>query len=181
MKPISRCWKPLPCLLGAVFLFTACVSPKDGQQMDPMSSQSQEQSAQTDPLMFLDQELMAQIRAGEPGGLVKIARSNGFPGPSEVLAASTSLDLNATQLNKASEWAQSTRQKARELGQRLLIKEKYLAKQFADGKPDPRMIERLSMEIARIQGMIRALHLKSHIEMRGILDQKQLTRLYPKQ
>jgi Spy/CpxP family protein refolding chaperone len=65
---------------------------------------------------------------------------------------------------------------ARALGAAIVDRERGLDRLFASGEADDAALTPIVSEIARLQGALRATHLRAHVEMRRILSPEQLER-----
>lgn len=62
------------------------------------------------------------------------------------------------------------------LGRRIVAAEAALDSLFARGAIDPVTLEERTAEIARMQGALRAAHLRAHLETHAVLDKGQIAR-----
>lgn len=60
------------------------------------------------------------------------------------------------------------------LGEKIIVREDELDTLFASGAADAAGIDRLTGEIARLYGELRAVHLRTHLATRATLDAAQL-------
>ncbi len=110
---------------------------------------------------------------GEGMGLAKAAELNHYPGPRHVLALASELHLTGEQKDKTQDAFNIMHEKAVSLGKQIVDKEKNLNKQFADGTVTAKVLESSTLELANLQGTLRATHLLAHIRMRDILTDEQ--------
>ena len=66
------------------------------------------------------------------------------------------------------------RTRATALGAGIIEHERTLDAAFATGSIDADTLSRLTAEIARLQGELRATHLQAHLEMRRLLTPAQV-------
>ncbi|MBL7176543.1 MAG: hypothetical protein ISS66_12030 [Desulfobacteraceae bacterium] len=62
------------------------------------------------------------------------------------------------------------------LGRKIVEKERYLDNLFADQKIDQKSLSDMTIGIGKLQGQLRAVHLKAHLEMKKILSSQQIDR-----
>lgn len=113
---------------------------------------------------------------GEGQGAAKPAELNGYPGPSHVLALAQQLELSAEQAEASRRLMVTHKESARRLGALLVEKERALDRAFASGQADEATVQRLSAEIAVLQGQLRAEHLVTHLRQAVLLSAAQRTR-----
>jgi len=63
---------------------------------------------------------------------------------------------------------------AKALGARILEHERSLDAVFAKGSATASTVRRLSMEIGRLRGELRAVHLEAHLLVRPLLNRHQI-------
>jgi hypothetical protein len=101
--------------------------------------------------------------AGEGMGFAKAGELNHYPGPKHVLELERELSLEKEQIDKTKETYNSE-------------KERSLDHLFASQKIDEEKLRGITREIGTLQGELRAVHLKAHLEMREILTSHQIYR-----
>jgi hypothetical protein len=62
------------------------------------------------------------------------------------------------------------------LGRKIIEKERFLDYLFASQKIDPEKLQGITLEIGTLQGALRAVHLRAHLEMTEILTPHQIHR-----
>jgi Spy/CpxP family protein refolding chaperone len=117
---------------------------------------------------------VAELLAGEGMGLAKAAELNHYPGPKHVLELAAQLELSDAQLAKVRALREDVVAKATALGRTIIDKERELDALFAQRDADAAKLARLTNEIARLQGELRAAHLQAHIDTRAALTSAQI-------
>jgi len=113
---------------------------------------------------------------GEGMGLAKAAELNGFPGPLHVLELADELELTEEQMRRSHEIFQEMREQAKLLGARLVEKERELDRLFASEAVTEPELRALTEEIGRLQGELRATHLRAHLAQKAVLSEHQVRR-----
>ncbi len=113
---------------------------------------------------------------GQGMGFAKAAELNHYPGPKHVLELAGELSLEKEQINKTKETYNRMHQDAVFLGKKIVEKERFLDHLFASQKIDEEKLRGTTLEIGRLKGELRAVHLKAHLEMREILTPHQIYR-----
>jgi len=116
-----------------------------------------------------------QLEQGDGMGLAKAAELNHYPGPRHVLDLADPLALTPQQRIAAESIFAAMRTRATALGAGIIARERPLDAAFAAGSIDAETLSRLTGEIARLQGELRATHLQAHLEMRRLLTPPQVT------
>lgn len=111
---------------------------------------------------------------GEGMGYAKAAELNGFPGPKHIIENESSLDLTAEQKKGVQSSFKKMKAEAVSLGKTIVQKEKELDQLFAQGKVDDEKLKEKTSEIAKLQGDLRATHLRAHLEMKQLLTDEQV-------
>jgi Spy/CpxP family protein refolding chaperone len=128
------------------------------------------------PIKALAPAEVEQLRAGHGMGLAKAAELNHYPGPRHVLELAAELQLTPAQRAAAGRSYARMHARAVELGARVLAKEQELDRRFAHAHIDDATLVALTAEIARLQGALRATHLRAHLEMKRLLSPAQVKR-----
>jgi len=111
---------------------------------------------------------------GEGIGAAKAAELNHYPGPRHVLDLASQLQLSEAQRNKAQEIYDRMHEEAVRLGKTILHREGELDHIFKKGDIDSNELKPLVMEIARLRGELRLVHLLAHLEMKRVLSREQI-------
>ncbi|HYD77254.1 hypothetical protein [Ramlibacter sp.] len=112
---------------------------------------------------------------GQGMGLARAAELNGYPGPMHTLELADSIGLSPAQLAASRELMQRHKAEARALGVRLVETERQLDAAFREKRANDTDVERLTAEIAQIQGSIRASHLRTHLAQQRLLSAEQVS------
>jgi hypothetical protein len=111
---------------------------------------------------------------GEGLGMALPAELNGYPGPRHVLQLAENLELSEGQGAAVHRIFDSMKSRAVELGARIVELERRLDEEFAARSITPAALDSLTEEIAQLQGRLRAVHLRAHLELAGVLTEAQL-------
>jgi len=111
---------------------------------------------------------------GEGMGMARAAELNHYPGPRHVLDFASQLQLSEAQQSKVQEIYNQMHGEAVRLGKMILQKEEDLDNSFKKDDTDPNKLKTLVMEIARLRGELRLVHLLAHLEMKRVLSQGQI-------
>lgn len=111
----------------------------------------------------LDSATVAGYRAGEGMGMALAAELNRYPGPRHVLQLADSLHLTEEQQLRIGAAMDMMRTQAIRLGERIIERERELDRAFADRSITERRLRRMTEEIGRLQGALRAVHLAAHL------------------
>jgi len=153
----------LTALLVAIPLLTLAQNqrtPYEGQQSREIKALS-------------DAEVQAYL-GGRGMGLAKAAELNGYPGPMHVLELAAQLKLSAAQKTETQIVFERMRQEAVRLGKTIVEKEADLNRLFAGQEANSNNLPAAVAEIARLQGELRSVHLRAHLEMKRVLSRSQI-------
>jgi hypothetical protein len=124
----------------------------------------------------LSAQQIDDLRTGRGMGLALAAELNGYPGPLYVLEHATALALTQPQQSQVQELLNSMKGEAVQLGQLLLAAEEGLDRQFRDGTATVSGLTAATREIGKLQGELRAAHLKYHLATVAVLRPEQIRR-----
>jgi hypothetical protein len=124
-----------------------------------------------------DQEV-ADYVSGKGMGLAKAAELNGYPGPAHVLELADQLQLSATQRKETEAIFLRMQTSAIEAGKRLVDQERKLDQLFASKAISPLLLRQAVDSIASLQGDVREIHLKAHLEQVDVLNADQIERYW---
>jgi Spy/CpxP family protein refolding chaperone len=121
------------------------------------------------------EEIRAYL-AGEGMGYGKVAELNHYPGPRHVLDHADALALTEPQLAEIRRVHQRMHDEAVRLGAEIVEREAALDALFRRGTIDEATLDRSATEIGRLQGRLRAAHLRAHLATRAALSAEQIQR-----
>ncbi|MCD6078207.1 MAG: hypothetical protein K0R89_2145 [Ramlibacter sp.] len=104
------------------------------------------------------------------------AELNGYPGPAHVLEHAQALALTPSQLAASRSLMEAHKAQARALGERAVAAERALDRAFAARALSEADVDRWTAEIARLQGELRASHLRTHLRQTALLTPAQVDR-----
>jgi Spy/CpxP family protein refolding chaperone len=128
------------------------------------------------PIKALSAEQIDDLQSGRGMGLALPAELNGYPGPLHVLDLADQLGLTADQQAETERLFDEMQAKAISLGERVIAGEAALDRMFALGGPSEASVQAAAIELGRLQGALRAHHLRYHILMREVLSPQQVMR-----
>ena len=124
----------------------------------------------------LSETEVADLLAGKGMGYAKAAELNGYPGPAHVLELGDKLDLTPSQRERTQAIFDRMQASAQALGAELVAAERVLDRAFRDRSVDASTLSDRVADIARIESRLRVVHLKAHLELNGLLDDRQVAR-----
>lgn len=124
----------------------------------------------------LSDQQIADLRAGKGMAMAMPAELNGYPGPSHVLQLAAPLDLSEVQRQRTRALFEQMQAESSALGEKLIAAEQALDALFSERKADTDTVEAATAAAARVQGALRATHLKYHVLMMEILDARQVAK-----
>jgi Spy/CpxP family protein refolding chaperone len=124
----------------------------------------------------LSADQIDDLRRGRGMGLALPAELNGYPGPRHVLDLADQLELTVAQEAEAQELFDAMQAQAIVLGEQVLAAEAALDRLFAIGTPSEAETLAAAVEVGRLQGVLRAHHLRYHLAMREVLSPHQAMR-----
>ena len=125
-------------------------------------------------LKSLSSDEIQGLLNGEGMGMARAAELNHYPGPKHVLDLASKLELSEAQRSKAQEIYNRMHDEAVRLGRAILYKEEEIDNIFKKGEVDSSKLKNLVIEIARLRGELRVVHLLAHLEMKQVLFRTQL-------
>lgn len=155
-------WLGMACLVAASLWAETQTRPYAGEE--------------TREIKALSAEEVDGLMRGEGMGLAKAAELNGFPGPLHVLELADELELTEEQSLRTREIFDEMREQAKRLGARLVEKERELDRLFGTEAVTEQALQSLTLEIGRIQGELRATHLRAHLAQKALLTEHQVMR-----
>lgn len=124
----------------------------------------------------LSPEDVKALQAGEGMGLAKAAELNRYPGPRHVLDLAAPLELTGAQRGEAERIFAGMRGEALRLGAEILTVERELERRFGMHSMSEADLTRLTDTLGRLQGQLRAAHLRAHLLMHDLLTADQVER-----
>ena len=116
------------------------------------------------------------LESAAGSGMALYADVNGYPGPKHVLELRDSLKLTSAQERRIEEIIERMRNRAAALGKRIIEQEQELEALFSRHQATETEINRRTRAIGELRGDLRAVHLRAHLEARGVLTQDQIDR-----
>lgn len=145
----------------------------------PLPAQAQEHRSpyagrQEREIKALSAEEVRGYLAGDGMAFATAAELNHYPGPSHVLDMADKLKLSDEQRRRTRAIFDRVKAEAKDLGKRLVEKERLLDSRFAAGTISDAELKQLVAESAAIQGKLRATHLQAHLAQRKVLTAEQI-------
>ncbi|HVR42447.1 MAG TPA: hypothetical protein VMS56_03290 [Thermoanaerobaculia bacterium] len=119
-------------------------------------------------------EQMKGYLEGAGMGLAKPAEMHSYPGPMHVLELAEGLGLTEEQRSAVEVVHRRMKERAMQLGRGVVDAERRLDRLFAGGEVSEAVLERTLAVIAGLQGDLRGVHLRAHIETRDLLTAEQV-------
>jgi hypothetical protein len=129
-------------------------------------------------LRGLDENEIADLKAGNGMGLARAAELNSYPGPRHVLDAVAAGKLIASpdQIERVQRVFDGMKRDAQRVGAQILEEEQRLESSFrAETITEADLRSRVD-RIAALQGQLRAIHLAAHLATRAVLSDRQIAR-----
>ncbi|NRF71196.1 hypothetical protein HLB44_29805 [Aquincola sp. S2] len=122
----------------------------------------------------LSERDIAALIDGQGAGLAKAAELNGYPGPAHTLELRAQLALSSEQAAATERLMSEHKQRARDLGARLVEAERRLDVLFADRRASAESVEDAARDVGQLQARLRAEHLKTHLAQTALLSGEQV-------
>lgn len=113
------------------------------------------------------------LRNGRGWGLAKAAELNGVPGPTHLLELAPQLGLDASQMDQLQMIRQAMTATAKPLGEKLIVLETELDRQFARGTVTDASLRDLLAQIGKTYSELRYVHLATHFKTPSLLTAQQ--------
>lgn len=123
----------------------------------------------------LSPQQIADLRAGRGMSLALPAELNGYPGPLHVLELADRLGLTQDQRARTQSLFNAMQREAAAAGERVIESERRLDALFAGGAGTPATLSAATAEAAMLNGQLRAIHLRYHLDMKAVLTPQQVT------
>ncbi len=113
------------------------------------------------------------LESGAGAGMASYADPNGYPGPKHILELQDTLQLSDDQVKEVQSIFDDMSENAKSLGVRIITLEEELSRLFARGEARESDVKSHSVEIGRLRGELRSVHLIAHIRAKHVLTKKQ--------
>ena len=161
-------------LIVAAILLAASVAV--AQEHHRRHGQSPYAGLEKRPVKALNEQQVADLRAGRGMGLALAAELNGYPGPLHVLELADRLGLLPDQRSRIQQLFASMQAEAIPVGERLIELEAALDRSFKERTITPEDLATMTGRIGETQGALRSVHLKYHLTTAAVLTSEQLQR-----
>jgi len=161
----------LSCLLLTILVILSFGCSHDEHSNQQQSQYSGQESREIKALTT--QEVEGYLN-GMGMGLAKVAELNQYPGPKHVLELADQLELSEQQREETEALYNQMKEKAVDKGETYIAKERELNQLFESDEVSSLMVDSLLVEIGKIKGSLRAVHVTTHIDMRDILTSEQI-------
>jgi Spy/CpxP family protein refolding chaperone len=155
-------------------LIFACLlilsTPAFGQEQEHESPYA---GMETRDIKALSDADIEGLMTGAGMGYAMAAELNGYPGPKHVLELADQLELTEDQRQKTEELFALMQDEAIAFGKQLIASEAELDEAFASQEVDGGLVLLLTTKIGRTEGILRAAHLRAHLQMTSILTMHQ--------
>jgi hypothetical protein len=131
---------------------------------------------QTRTIKALSESDIAQLLNGHGMGLARAAELNSYPGPRHVLDLADDLRLTPGQVADLNRLFDAMKAAALPLGRELIERETELDRLFVARTATAGSVRTLTVEIGRLQGELRAVHLNTHVATVAVLRPEQINR-----
>jgi hypothetical protein len=163
-------------VLAAAVLAAATAAPAAAQTPPPGhgAGHSPYVGQQATPVRGLSLDEIHALRSGEGMGFARPAELNGYPGPRHVLDLADALALSAGQRAAVAALFAQMQAEAVAAGERYLATYAALEQAFRDGTMTLEALDARTAELGRLEGELRAVHLKYHLATRALLADEQV-------
>ncbi len=124
----------------------------------------------------LSPEQETDLRQGRGMGFALAAEMNGYPGPMHALQVADQIGLSADQRSRIDALFARMKFEAIAAGETLISLERELDKEFVTRSITADSLTRLTKDIGASQGLVRATHLRYHLETVAILSPDQVAK-----
>jgi hypothetical protein len=131
---------------------------------------------QSRPVKALSEQQIVDLRAGRGMTMALPAELHGYPGPLHVIELADTLALTPSQIARMQRLYDDMKRQAVALGERLIVQETELDRQFAGRTVTAATLVDATAAIGKTQGELRATHLRYHLLTVEILTPAQLHR-----
>jgi Spy/CpxP family protein refolding chaperone len=116
------------------------------------------------------------LERGEGAGAALYADINGYPSPKHVIDMADELNLSEQQLKDVQSIFDDMAESARAKGEEIIAREQEYHTMFKAGKATEAGARKLAVEIGRLRGELRAVHMIAHIQTKDVLTNDQIAR-----
>lgn len=157
-------------------LFPLCFILFAGCSHDQHSNQPQSPytGQETREIKGLTTQEVEEYLTGMGMGLSKVAELNQYPGPGHVLELANQLELSDQQQELTQALFNQMKKEAIDIGKSYIEKEEELNRLFESNEVTSSKVDSLLVEIGKLKGTLRSVHIKAHIEMKEILTFEQV-------
>ncbi len=126
----------------------------------------------------LSEEDIRQLKNGDGWGLAKAAELNGFPGPAHLIEMEEqgAIHLSDEQDRRIRGLYREMKDRAVQLGTKLIEQERELNLLFSSGDIDKQKLRSVLSDIAATRAELRFIHLSAHLEVSAVLSPHQIER-----
>jgi Spy/CpxP family protein refolding chaperone len=157
-------------MLAALLLVPATISAQGHDH----AVHSEHAGKQGREIKALDPAAIDEYRAGAGMGLALAAELNSYPGPRHVLELAAELKLTDAQRAATQQAREQMQKQAVALGEQIIELERELDRRFAHRHIDDAVLNDLTERIGVLNGRLRAVHLRAHLEVTALLTDEQV-------
>ena len=165
-------WRVTLCLVLVLASGTALAQHQHGSAQ----TQSQYSDFKHREIKALSSTQIEDLLAGRGMGMSLPAELNNTPGPMHALEMGDDLGLTGDQKQKLQAVMGAMRVQAVKLGKEVVDAERRLDTMFASGRAIGALVESQAERIGTLNGKLRAVHLKAHMEATAVLTTTQVAR-----
>lgn len=167
---------PVACSGGLVAALVVAAPLFAADAPSPSPSPSPYVGLDSRKIAAISPEREKGLLAGGGMGYAMAAELNGHPGPKHVLEMGEQLALSEAQRAAAQASFERMHTEAVALGQQILAAEEVLNRRFAHRHIDEAVLTELTGRIATLEGKLRFVHLRAHLETDELLTAEQRQR-----
>ena len=114
------------------------------------------------------------LRGGEGMGLALVAELNHYPGPRHLLELADMVGLDDARRQQIESLREEMNRQAVAKGAEVLSAEARLSAAFRAGTATAEGVSALTVEIGRLRGELRGIHLAAHVASRALLTEEEV-------
>ncbi len=149
-------------------VFSQGASARDASPTSPYAGEEQRALKAVSPQRAED------LTVGPGMGFSKVAELNHYPGPKHVLELAGALQLTDAQIRGVTQIRDAMEQAARRFGKQILERESELEALFASRSVEDGQVRSLVVELGRLQGELRYVHVGAHLSTARLLSAAQV-------